>query len=93
MEILIVMCLGVLIGNRLFPERYKKLNEKLQTACTVTLIFCMGVTLGSRENFIHELKSLGSLSFLFFLIPTLLSIALVYTLTRRTMNGAGKEER
>ena len=29
MDILLVMCIGVLIGNRFFPEKWKKGNEKI----------------------------------------------------------------
>lgn len=47
--------------------------------------FSMGVMLGQKENFLSELSSLGLKSFLFFLIPTLVSIILVYILTKRFM--------
>lgn len=85
MDILLVMCVGVLIGNRFFPEKYKKINEKLQAVCTMLLIFCMGVTLGSREHFLQELGTLGWTSFLFFLFPAGGSLLLVYGLTRKFM--------
>ena len=51
--------------------------------CTLCLIFSMGVMLGRKENFLQELTSMGIVSFLFFLIPTVLSILLVYYLTKR----------
>ena len=47
----------------------------------------MGVMLGQKENFLSELSSLGLKSFLFFLIPTLVSIILVYILTKRFMEN------
>lgn len=93
MKMLLVMCLGILIGNRLFPEKYKKVNEKLQTVCTVLLIFCMGVILGSRENFLEELGTLGGTSFLFFLIPSVFSLILVYPLTRKFLTENAGEEK
>ena len=46
------------------------------------MIFSMGVMLGKKDHFFEELSSLGLTSFLFFLIPTVLSIGLVYWLTR-----------
>lgn len=55
--------------------------------CTLLLIFSMGVMLGQKENFLSELSSLGLKSFLFFLIPTLVSIILVYILTKRFMEN------
>lgn len=88
MYLLLVMCLGILAGRWLFPEKYRKLNERLQMVCTIVLIFCMGVTLGSRENFLEELKSLGVESLIFFFIPTALSIALVFLATRRLMGAS-----
>lgn len=93
MDILLVMCVGVLIGNRWFPQKYKKANELLQVACTVLLIFCMGVTLGGRSNFLEELASMGAVSFLFFLFPVGFSLILVYLLTKRFMPEKAKREK
>lgn len=81
MDILMVMCVGMLIGNKFFPSRYKKINEQLQLICTILLIFSMGVTLGKRENFIQELSLLGWHSFIFFFIPSLFSLIIVFVLT------------
>ncbi|MDO4438402.1 MAG: hypothetical protein Q4B86_03020 [Eubacteriales bacterium] len=85
MDILVIMCLGILIGNRFFPEKYKTINEKLQLACTLILIFSMGRMLGSRENFFEELLSLGFTSFLFFAIPSIFSVILVFIFSERYM--------
>ena len=82
MDVIIVMCLGVLAGKFFFPEKWKRINEILQTVCTVLLIFSMGVMLGSRENFISEISELGMRSVLFFLIPSVTSVIIVYPLTR-----------
>lgn len=85
MDILLVMCIGVLVGKFLIPGKAKTANEYLSLLCTFLLIFSMGVTLGSDDNFFEELSALGVTSFLFFLIPTSLSIVLVYLLTRHFM--------
>ncbi len=85
MDILIVMCVGILIGKFLVPKKAKTANEYLSLLSTFLLIFAMGVTLGSDDNFFAELSALGITSFLFFLIPTVLSILLVYLLTRHFM--------
>ena len=82
MEILLVMCAGVLVGAKLFPRKYAKLNERLQAGCTVLLIFAMGVMLGRRENFLRELAQLGWKSLVLCLLPVAGSVALVYWLTR-----------
>ena len=83
MKIFIVMGIGILIGRFLMIGKLKKWNEHLAMLCTLLLIFSMGVMLGQKENFLSELSSLGLKSFLFFLIPTIVSIILVYVLTRR----------
>ena len=72
MDILIVMCIGILVGRVSILRRAKKKNEYLS----------LGVMLGKKDHFFEELSSLGLTSFLFFLIPTVLSIGLVYWLTR-----------
>lgn len=83
MDILIVMCIGVFIGNRFFPKKLRKPNDIAQVVCTTLLIFSMGVILGSRENFVHDLFNLGWTSFLFFLIPSVFSTILVFFLTKK----------
>ena len=82
MDVIIVMCLGVLVGKFFFPVRWKRINEILQTVCTVLMIFSMGVMLGSREDFVREITVLGSHSIIFFLIPSVFSVIAVYPLTR-----------
>ncbi len=82
MDVIIIMCLGVLVGKKVFPRKCKRINEFLQTICTMLLIFSMGVLLGSRNDFLSEIGSLGSRSFLFFLIPSVFSVLAVYPLTR-----------
>ena len=83
MDVLIVMCVCVLVGNRIFPRKAKGINEKVQLICTLLLIFSMGVTLGGRPNFLSELASLGLDSLLYCLIPTALSVAIVYLLSKK----------
>ena len=82
MDVIIVMCLGVLVGKFLSPVRWKRINEILQTVCTVLLIFSMGVMLGSMDDFVSEITSLGTQSIIFFLIPSVFSVIAVYPLTR-----------
>ncbi len=82
MNVIIIMCAGILVGKFLFPAKWKRVNEFLQTVCTLLLIFSMGVLLGSRENFLREITTLGFQSVLFFLIPSVFSVIVVYPLTR-----------
>lgn len=81
-----IMLLGVLIG-RFVPASCKKANEKFQLCATLLLIFSMGISLGARDSFFAELGRIGGQSFLFCLVPTIGSIAAVYPLTVRFMDG------
>lgn len=92
MDILIVMGIGIFVGSKFFPVKHKKKNEKMQIVCTVLIIFSMGAMLGKRENFIQELSTLGVTSFLYFLIPTVLSTLVVYLLTKIFMKTKRKEK-
>jgi len=87
------MCLGILVGRFLFPQKAKKWNEGVSLLCTLVLIFSMGAMLGRKEGFLHQLLTLGTQSFLFFLIPTLLSIVAVYLLTKRFMKKHNREKK
>ena len=51
MLILVIMMLGVVIGMKLNLKKTLKVNGVLQIVLTGILIFIMGVSLGSRENF------------------------------------------
>lgn len=93
MDIIIVMCLGIFVGHKFFPKKLKKRNEQLQLVCTLVLIFSMGVVLGQRDNFLHELSTLGFQSFIFFLFPTVFSTIFVYVLTKLFMEKNGKNEK
>lgn len=85
MDAVIVMCLGVLVGRFFVPIGVKRGNEFLSLACTFLLIFSMGVKLGGNEHFFEELTTLGLSSLLFFFVPTLCSIVVVYLLTQKFM--------
>ena len=91
MDTILVMAAGVAVG-RFFPAKYRKQNEWVQLACTLLLIFSMGVMLGKRDNFLGELAELGLASFLCFLIPAVFSTILVYFLSRRFLPDNRKKE-
>ena len=76
-----IMILGFLAG-RIFPARHKGKNEKVQLFFTLLLIFTMGVSLGSRPGFLDEMGTMGLDSLIFALVPILLSVAVVYPLSR-----------
>lgn len=93
MDIIIVMCIGIIIGNFIKFKQTKIINEKIQLISTIALIFAMGVNIGSKENFVDELANLGITSFIFFIIPTILSIIVVYFLTKRFMDNQKEKEK
>ena len=83
MLILVIMMLGVVIGMKL----NLKVNGVLQIVLTGILIFIMGVSLGSRENFFNELAELGWKSVLYMLSAVAGSILIVYGLTKVFMKS------
>ena len=90
MEILVVMCVGVLVGATVFPDSLKKANSTLTLVCTGLLIFSMGAMLGGREGFLDELAQLGLASLAFAVLPIVLSTAAVYFLSRAFMSDITK---
>lgn len=74
---LFIMILGVVVGN-CFTVISTKLNDLIQLVCTLLLIFSMGADLGQQEGFFQQLGEIGTQSFLFFLLPTVLSAVIVY---------------
>lgn len=88
---LIVMCLGIVVGATIFPRRLKALNSWLQTVITGLLIFIMGVGLGSRPGFLTEVAEIGLESLALAVVPVILSVAVIYPISRRYLSG-GKGE-
>ncbi len=89
MDILIIMCVGIAIGRMFVSPKFKQITEKIQVTCTVLLIFTLGVRLGQRENFIEELSTLGLDSFIYFIVPTALSVVGTYLVAKLLL---GKKE-
>lgn len=92
MDVILVMCLGIIAGRFLIPKKAKKINEIVSASATCLLIFSMGVMLGKKENFIAELSSLGLSSLVLFIFPTLFSIIIVYILTKIFLEKRKKKE-
>ena len=45
MDVIVIMCIGVLAGKFLLPRNLNRWNQILQVVCTLFLIFSMGVLL------------------------------------------------
>ncbi|GAA4652880.1 hypothetical protein GCM10023142_00180 [Anaerocolumna aminovalerica] len=82
MEVLIYMLIGIVIGFKWFPLKLKKWNERIQVISISILIFLMGVTLGSRPNFLTDFLHLGLESLLLAIIPIIFSVLFVYFITK-----------
>ena len=89
-EILVVMCVGVLVGATVFPDSLKKANAACTLAATGLLIFSMGAMLGGRDGFLDELASLGAASLAFAVLPIACSIVAVYLLSRAFMSDIAR---
>ena len=59
MDVLIVMCLGIIAGRFIIPNSAKKWSELMTLICTFILILSMGIKLGKNENFLSDLSTLG----------------------------------
>ena len=79
---LVTMVAGLLLSRAFRLERIARPIGWAQTAVTLILIACMGYRLGSRPDVIHELSSMGLMSLLYCIVPSVFSIALVYVVTR-----------
>ncbi|MBP1581921.1 MAG: LysO family transporter [Oscillospiraceae bacterium] len=95
-SILIFLLVGAVIGWKFFPERWNKLNINIQLAATLVLIFSMGVSLGSRPDFIYEIANMGLRSLVFSVLAIVGSILVVYPLTKKYLEDPdwkeGREE-
>lgn len=92
-SILIFLLIGMVIGWKWFPEKWNKLNINIQLAATLLLIFSMGVSLGSRPDFIREIANMGFRSLVFAVLAIVGSILVVYPLTRKYLvKGKWKED-
>lgn len=85
MAILMIMAVGIGVGFCGFPQKWGRYNHWVQLMSIMTLIFCMGVGLGSNESFITDLFSLGIKGVIFAIIPIICSIGVVYGMTQRWM--------
>lgn len=93
MDILLVLCLGICSGRKLNALKYAKYNERLQVLCVMLLVFSMGIKLGTRQSLIQELSSIGVQSFIFFSVPTALSIIGVYFTSKAWLSSNEREKR
>lgn len=81
MLLLVAMITGIIFSFFLKGEKVRNIAGKLQTIVTLILIFSMGYALGSRPGFLDEVKEIGVLSLIYCIVPTAMSVLVVYVLT------------
>lgn len=81
----LIMLAGVAITFNFGIGKFAKVNGRIQLLCTLSLIFIMGVKLGSRENLWQELELLGIQSLVYALVPIVFSIIVVYIFSKETL--------
>ena len=75
--------IGLIIGIKFFPSKWKKLNGVLQVIAIMVTLFAMGVSLGASPSFFEDLKTLGLRSIAITIGAVAGSILLVYLFTQK----------
>ena len=92
---IICMVIGIILSRLLRLQRIARQIGWAQTTVTLILIACMGYKLGSRPGFLKEISSMGMMSLLYCIIPSVFSIILVFVVTRYVLkekkNGRNKD--
>ena len=89
--ILFFLLLGIGLGLTVFPKKWLKYNNILQTVGISLTLFTMGVSLGGSPTFLEDVKQAGWQGFLFAVVTVAGSTAAVYILVRLFLKG--KEEK
>lgn len=84
----LIMVLGVIAGFSLLKVKEHRriavvnLNNKVQLIAVALIIFIMGINLGSMEDFVHKMLTMGLQSLVFAIIPTVFSVIIVYIFSK-----------
>ncbi len=92
MRYTILMLLGVFIGARLLPEKYRRWNGTLQIIITIALLFTMGVSLGAQPGFFADLREMGLVSLLYAVGGVVFSAVVVWLLAKLFLRKKEEEE-
>lgn len=91
-SLILYFLIGALIGLRLFPQKWLKLNGRLQTAGISVTLFAMGASLAASPDFLSDMKTAGWQSFVYAAATIAGSVLLVYILSRIAFQKEGKEQ-
>lgn len=92
MRYTILMLLGIFVGARLLPEKYRRWNGMLQIIITIALLFTMGVSLGAQPDFLTNLRTMGLVSLLYAIGGVTFSAAFVWLLAKLFLEKKEEEE-
>jgi len=77
--IIVSLIIGVVIGLlKIVPEKFMKYNSRFQQAGIILLLFSMGASIGSNEELVYNLKSIGLKAFIFAVTTCIFSVGAVY---------------
>lgn len=92
MRYTILMLLGIFIGARWLPEKYRRWNGTLQIIITIVLLFTMGVSLGAQPDFFANLRAMGLVSLLYAAGGVAFSVAFVWLLAKLFLRKEEEKE-
>lgn len=87
MILLLCLAVGVGLGVKLLPDRWKKTNDRLSAAAMVLALFCMGVSLGRQPDLLTSLAEAGPAGFCIAAATVAGSVGLVYLVEKRLLPG------
>ena len=81
-SIIVVLIIGIIIGTQIKPtDKVKSTISRFQFIGVTLLLFSMGAGLGLNDELLKNLKDIGWTGFVFAVLTTVFSIAIVYLVT------------
>ncbi|MBF8982560.1 LysO family transporter [Lutibacter sp. B2] len=91
-SILVVLGIGITIGVKVkLSEKFKACNAKLQQYGVILLLFIMGATMGLNKSLLSNLKNIGLKAFIFAILTSLLSLIIVYSISKSAVKEGSKQ--
>ncbi len=88
-SLIIYFLLGIGIGLTVFPKKWLKGNDWVQTAGICLTLFSMGASVGSSPTFLEDLRTAGLQAVVFALATIGGSVLVVWLLSRFLKGKAG----
>ncbi len=81
-SLIVYFLLGIGVGLTVFPKRWLKANDRVQTAGICLTLFSMGASVGSSPTFLEDLRTAGLQAVAFALATMAGSVLAVWLLSR-----------